>query len=203
MQPFFQGILLCARRGMMTWCRLMTGGCDASALPLGVETQRAAGRLRSSCCPLNHKRPVVLGHMLLLVESNTETFPQLMCVLRCLFCVDRWTAGGRMLWRLLLVCLLPQVSSSRLVSQDVVYKGPHGHGESGCDCWSMSWAQTVLQSVVLWFFTLIQFSWCSRCCCWTGTDPRPCSTESRRGSVFSSVSFTSSSSLIKFSLSND
>ncbi|XP_073318622.1 growth hormone receptor-like [Pagrus major] len=34
-----------------------------------------------------------------------------------------------MLWRLLLMCLLPQVSGSRLVSQDVVYKGTHGHEE--------------------------------------------------------------------------
>ena len=93
MQPLFQGILLCARRGMMTWCRLMTGGCDASALPLGVETQRAAGRLRSSCCPLNHKRPVVLGSHAPAGGIEHRNFPTVDVCFTLL--VLRWQVDGR------------------------------------------------------------------------------------------------------------
>lgn len=43
-------------------------------------------------------------------------------------CVDRLTGAGRMLW--LLLCLLPLVGCSRLLTQDVPYEDREDHGES-------------------------------------------------------------------------
>lgn len=100
MQPLFRGILLCAHRGMMTWRRLMTRGCDASSLPLSVETQRAAGRLRSSSCPLKHKRPVVFwSHVPAggLEHRNFPTVGKALLHLDVCFTllVVRWQVDGR------------------------------------------------------------------------------------------------------------
>lgn len=91
---------VCARRGIITWCCLMAWGCDASSLPLSVETERAAGRLRSSCCPLKHKRTVDLGSHVPAGGLEHRNFPTVGKALWHLdvcftLLVVRWQVDGR------------------------------------------------------------------------------------------------------------
>lgn len=62
------------------------------------------------------------------VLREVSSGPRSVCLM-WFVCANRLTGGGRMLWWLLLICLLPQVGCSRIVIQDIVYKEKHSHGE--------------------------------------------------------------------------